>query len=879
MTVSGLIVDAMSRAAFTVLLCLTAGVQSGRAAADMASQSRFDIPPQQLPSALLKFSEQSGVTVTSPGSLVEGKSSPGVLGTFDARGALDRLLKDTSLGYDVVDRNTVLITSPGTAPRRSAPTASSQTEADSPAHRANTMEAEKRSFWARFRLANAEPSSAEGTAGTTVEAASQAGDTTPVVEEVVVTAQKRMERLQDVPVPVTVIEASGLVRSNQLQLQDYYTKVPGLSLVVSGNGSEPVIAIRGITTGGDTNPTVGIVVDEVSYGSSANTGQATPAVVDVDPGDLARVEVLRGPQGTLYGASSMGGLLKFVTLDPSTERFSGQVQAGSSAVRHGDDVGYNFRAAVNLPLGDTLAVRASGFTLRDPGYIDNAETGRRDVNERDSTGGRLSALWRPSEAFSIKLNALFQDTERLATGDVDTALGDSPQQRFLPGSGQYRRRTEAYSATVLGRVGRVELTSATGYSIDELADSVDLTEFAGGFFAGFANTFYGVDRAETIQHNDVTKLTQELRASFPIGSRVTWLVGGFYTEEETFRDNDNRAADANGDSAGTLLKTTYDTGRFEEHAVFSNLTVQLTETWDVQFGGRYSENEQAYPVVLSGPVAGVLLGSDPFVLSESTRVQDTAFTYLVTPRLKVSPDLMIYARAASGYRPGGPNLSCGLPGIPCKFKADTTQNYELGMKGNLPGYALSFDASLYYIDWKDIQIANILAGVSFYTGNVSRAKSQGVELSIEARPWNALTVSAWAAYNDAELTEAFPAGALVGRSGDRLPYSSRISGNFSVERTFSPGGVAELFVGGTVSYVGDRKGNFQATTTRETFPSYTQVDLRGGLTIDSWKLTAFVNNATDKRGVLRGGLDAVFVPTYFTYIQPRTIGFSLAKSF
>ena len=218
-------------------------------------------------------------------------------------------------------------------------------------------------------------------------------------------------------------------------LQDFFSKVPGLTVVPSVQSNQ-TLSIRGITTGVG-NPTVGVTVDDVPYGASTNTAGGG-VVPDIDPGDLARVEVLRGPQGALYGASSMGGLLKFVTRDPSMDEFRGRVQVGATSVRNGDDPGYNARGSVNVPLGATWAMAASAFNRREPGYVKNVVTGDEGANRADATGGRLAMLWRPSDRFSLKLSALMQEIEGQGSSSVDAALGDLQQSR-LPGSGWYER--------------------------------------------------------------------------------------------------------------------------------------------------------------------------------------------------------------------------------------------------------------------------------------------------------------------------------------------------------------------------------------------------------------------------------------------------------
>src|SRR4029077_16305041 len=206
------------------------------------------------------------------------------------------------------------------------------------------------------------------------------------LEEVIVTAQKRLERLQDVPVPASVISTDALTNSDQTLLRDYYSSVPGLSMTTTAQSSQ-ILSIRGIVTN-PGNPTVGITVDDMPFGSST-VGGGGLVVPDFDPGDLSRVEVLRGPQGTLYGASSLGGLLKFVTVDPSTVGVSGNLQAGLSSVHNGDGIGYTYRGAINIPVSENLAVRASGFARLDPGYVDNAVLRVKGINTARADGGMV----------------------------------------------------------------------------------------------------------------------------------------------------------------------------------------------------------------------------------------------------------------------------------------------------------------------------------------------------------------------------------------------------------------------------------------------------------------------------------------------------------
>ncbi len=691
-------------------------------------------------------------------------------------------------------------------------------------------------------------------------ASSQTSSGAKLDEEIVVTAQKRAERLQDVPVPVTALNTDALFDTNQVRLQDYYTRIPGLSVTPQGVRGAPMLAIRGITSGDFANPTVGITVDDVPYGSSTFIGGGYMAP-EIDPSDLARIEVLRGPQGALYGVSSLGGLLKYETVDPSTDRITGRVQAGTSSVRNGDGLGYNARGSINLPFGDTFAVRASAFTRREAGYIDNVQSGQQGVNQEDADGGRVAALWRPSDTFSVKLSALLQDvkTHGSALAEVQPGLGDL-EQIALPGIGGFHRKNQAYSANITAKLGRMDLAAVSGYSHNTVDFRIDYTPGL-------------LTPAEFENPLETTKFTQEVRLSAPIGERLEWLLGGFYTDEDsTWISNLYLSDAATGERLSTFLHYRNPT-TFKEYALFGNLTIRFTERFDLQLGGRESRSDQTSSAV-------TVFGGTSTVTQETDSRHD-AFTYLVTPRLKVSPTVMVYARLASGYRAGGPNANFVFLGVPSSYKPDKTQNYDLGVKASFFDQALSIDASAYYIDWKDVQISVNAPNSpgSVYTANGARSKSQGLELVVTSRPVAGLTIAANGTLYDAKLAEDFPiTSSSPGKAGDRLPYISRFTGSLSVNEEFAIAGEIAGFVGGRVSYVGKREGNFSSSALRQQYPSYTTLDLNVGANFNSWTANIYANNITDKRGILSGGLDSLPINS-FTYIRPRIIGLSLSRVF
>jgi iron complex outermembrane recepter protein len=715
------------------------------------------------------------------------------------------------------------------------------------------------------------------------------------LEEVLVTAQKREERLQDVPIPVSVINTTALTVNNQVKLTDFYSEVPGLSIAPSTMSSQ-TLSIRGITTGAvgegppNPSPTVGVTVDDVPFGGGGGGDQIVP---DFDPGDLARIEVLRGPQGTLYGASSMGGLVKFVTVDPSTDGVSGRLEAGTNSVYNGSELGYNYRGSVNVPITSDLAVRASAFTRQDPGYIDDPVLGLNGVNEDWARGGHFVALWKPSDDLSLKVSALFQTISGNGTSDVTPSppaiFGVPPQgdlqQYYIRAVNDYgyERTARAFSALLTYKIGVAELTSLTGYNSYSVRDSFDLSDD----LSSFSETYYGTVGNQITDSIGLNRITQELRLAAPIGPKFDGLLGAYFSHEVDHWRWTYPVTDPN---SGTILANwgSFNTSNapitYTEYSAFADLTYHVTDKFDIQIGGRESEFRivgRSFSV--TGATANVIDGfpTDPFVFPEYT-IKENAFTYLLTPRYKFSSDFMVYARIASGYRPGGSNA--GTPQVPQQYSSDKTQDYELGSKVDFLDHSLSLDASLYYINWKDIQLPLIYpVNGSTYVGNASGAKSEGIELSTQAKPLNGLTIGAWITVQDAELTQNVPGagqnGEIYGFSGDRLPNTSRFSGNFSLNYEFPLLSDVRGFAGGALSYVGDRQDAFSSSgPERQDLPAYAKLDLHTGANWNTWNLNIYVNNVADRRGLISGGVGNA-IPYAFYYIQPRTVGLSASKTF
>ena len=706
----------------------------------------------------------------------------------------------------------------------------------------------------------------------------------PGVEEVVVTAQKREQRLQDVPMAVTALTASNLINNNQPKIEDYFRQIPGLSLSPLASGRYN-LSIRGVTTGVSTSPTVGITIDDVPYGSVSILGFGSRFFPNLDPSDLQRIEVLRGPQGTLYGASSLGGLLKYVTTDPSTSRISGRVQVDGNQISKGG-TGAGIRGAINIPLvSDTLAIRASGFYRHDGGYVDDPAQGRKDVDRADVYGGRLSLLWTVAPGATLKLGAFYQHDQGQGTNFVGAdyllrdTLGDL-QHGELVGTGGYLNRSQFYTGSLkvdLG--GGVKFDAISGYSINDYKTIADPTPSYGAYVP----FVYPATGAAMPYGFRTRKFTQELRLS-GTGKLFDWLAGGFYTKENSTDYFTAYGANvATGNYVGVLFDE-HDQFQYREYAAFGDVTVHLAPRFDLQVGGRFSHNDQKYHSLTAIPAAAQILFGPTTDFYQNS--DDSAFTYQVSPSFKLTPNVLIYGRLSSGYRPGGPNAGDFDATTPRAYKSDKTTNYELGIKGTVLNRMLSFDLSLYTLDWRNIQLAFHDQNTGFlFLKNASKATSRGIEGSFELRPSRGLSISGNASFNEAKLAADLPLAGSYGVDGDVLPNVPKFSGTVSAEQSFPLSESTRLFLGGSISHVSSRRAEFanSAAEVRVLLPAYTKGDIRLGLRTDTMTITAFVNNIGNSRGALYAGtlVSRAFTtsPFYKLVVQPRTFGITAAYDF
>jgi iron complex outermembrane receptor protein len=707
-------------------------------------------------------------------------------------------------------------------------------------------------------------------AAASIARAADAPSTT--VQEVVVTADKRTELAKNVPASITAITSAKLQDLGAAKLDDYVLLIPGLTVSnVSMAQAATQLTVRGVTTGPGGNPTVGVYVDDSPFGTSTGFGGYT--IPDLDPQDLARVEVLRGPQGTLYGAGAMGGLLKYVTADPDPTQVFGRLEVDGSSVDHGGD-GWGVRGGVNLPLGDTLALRVSGYDRQDPGYVDNVLTGQKDINKTDVYGGRAALGWTVNNDWKVRLSAIYQYQKGagpLVEYDPVTfkaIYGDLKESDAI-NSDTDTQKLQAYGLDVEGKLGSfATFTSATAFDHQDLSLAVDYTPLVTGLISGvFGVPDAGLSVADVV---GIDKFTQEFRLASPDDGKLTWLAGAFYTHEQTSVAFQSPVFNEFTGAPITGLPTFLSGGlsaKFQEEAVFGDVTYHFTPAFDVTAGLRYSHNDQR-DVTVTGGILTAPSNAD-------VKSDDSSTTFLITPRWRLTEDTMVYARIATGYRPGGPNT--GIGGTPLTYGPDRVTNYEIGLKTDLLEHRLSLDVDAYWIDWKDIQVQEV-SPFGSYIANGSAAVSRGVEASAQWRPVAPLTLFANVAYQDAYVTQDFPAGGAVASAGDRLPLTPLWSGAVGGEYVFPLFAAWNGRIGADWRHVGATQGSFPTPgLPRFEHPGYDVTDLHVGVSNDRWRLMAYAKNIGDARGQTADLNLGAF--TRVSIIQPRTIGLSLSRSF
>ena len=797
----------------------------------------FDIPAQDLASALQAFGKQSKQQLVFDGSDVRGKSSAALMGTYSADEGIKRLLAGTGLGA-------------------------------------------KRTGSGVIAIHPIEVGAINSDSG---------------LEEVVVTANKRIENIQEVAVAVSVERGERLSERGVTSLADYAASVPGFNVASSGTPGQTAVSIRGISSNTSTSA-VGAYIDDTPMGSSSGWANGSFTLLDMLPYDLDRLEVLRGPQGTLYGEGSMGGLVKYVLKTPSTNDFQVSAGADLSAIDGAGSAGYAVRSRVNMPLvGDVLGVAISAFGQRTPGYLTNSFTGQRDTNLDRQYGARLAVLWTPTANLSMKLTALTSvieadDSAWRQFGDATPVPGVTGALIFrpinplpdltqsVPFPASYDQHLFYGAATIDWNPGPFDVVSATSWSRQRSFNGNDVTPLLGSILPFLGGTAPGL--VQSADFFGLNKVTQELRLVSPKGGRIEWLAGAFYTHEHAMNLQYMQAFDLHYQPTAPafppgLFYSDFPSN-FNEYAAFGNLTWNLTSAWSITAGGRYAYNDQN----ISFYTANGPLYPAPLPNYVDITTHQGVFTWMGTVQYRIDRDTMAYARVATGYRPGGPNSP--LPGIPTNDKADTLTNYELGLKSTFLDHKVLVNLSVYRIDWKDIQLIAVEPGSSSFLANGGKALSQGVELESHYSPVRALTLGLNASYTDSHLTSVIPESSYLAK-GYQLPLVPKETVSVMVDYAFPPVAGWAARVGADYRYNGRSWQSLVETdsplsTPTFSVPGYSVVNLNAGVSKDHLAVKLYARNLANSRALVGGGYGILTNsatgarPTVGAFLQPRTVG-------
>ncbi|MDP9011426.1 MAG: TonB-dependent receptor, partial [Pseudomonadota bacterium] len=707
--------------------------------------------------------------------------------------------------------------------------------------------------------------------------------------EIVVTAQRRSERLQNVPAAITALSGDSL---NALHLQgnaDLASQVPSLSFDVLGPG-ESTLAIRGLGTAYGLAPAVSYYVNETPLDVRTDGYSGAP---DVDFFDVARIEVLRGPQGTLYGSSSMGGALRVLTAQPDPAALAVNAEFGGSDMQ-GGGAGYFAKSAVNLPLTADAAVRVVGTYEHVPGYINRVRPGdfsqarpndpveKRHTNDVDLKGGRILGLWKPLDGLTISPSVMVSQVDAASSSQYFSNLPRYTTAAYSPSPQTSRLVVGNLSVTY--DAGFASLLSSTSVLSRDTETLSDFTLFWANLAPAFGLTYPPNTPGTDYYTSRNAGFVQELRLTSPADQRLRWVSGAYfsrYHQHSTESTNSTAFADALGQTDSPNLYTFDQSVIDQQAAAFADLTFKILPQLEITAGERYYELRDSLENEQSGDLAAP---SQPLVHAKASGSSPrVVLTYYPVP------DATLYATAARGYRPGGPNV--GLPtGIGCTlnnaysplYQPDSVWNYEFGAKTEFLQRRLSVDIALYRIDWKNVQQSVTDPGCGYlFIANVGTAQSKGVEAEINFKPVESLLMSLSGSYTQAKYQSiAGPfQGASAVQPGDAVPDVPRQKFNVGGEYTKA---LADYtgYMHLNWSHLGSVPTGF---TYKDVRPEYSALEASVGVRRDRYDVSLYGHNLTNTNGVLsiQEGTPYSFGSVFRTQIStpPRTVGIDLKMHF
>jgi outer membrane receptor protein involved in Fe transport len=695
------------------------------------------------------------------------------------------------------------------------------------------------------------------------------------LETIVVTASRRPEPLLTEASSVSAVSGRFLEDFGARDIRGVMTTVPGLAVVTA---TDTKYTLRGVSTDvwEEARPATAEYVDEtpITNPGSFFWVRDTPLyLVDMD-----RIEVLRGPQGTLFGSSSMGGTVRYLTRRPSMDTLETRLEGGYSYTTHGES-GYSANGTFNVPLQDgVLAMRGVAYYELLGGYVDNITTGEDDIDESEVSGGRVALEWRPNEQFSAIARLLHQ---RLEIDGYDQHDLDGPaytQSREMDESSWGERSVASVDIDYV--MEAVALHSTTSWARYEAENRTDLVDYL------YATTGM-VNPLTVISGQDTDDFMQEIRIESRNTGRFDWLAGVYFQHRENTYSQDFPAPGFDAQTGGAAAAFGYPDNLYvldldqpvDELAAYGELGWRPTESWRLSIGARWfeferTEHEQADGYWNGGP----------------TDRKNDASESDVSPRYAIAytptGDSTYYAVVSNGYRPGGPNLppwsagSCdadleelGYDSAPVDFSSDELWNYEIGARKAFLDGRLSLAGALYRIDWKNIQTQIFVDCGWSFVDNAGKARNDGVELELSYQPTAAIDVRIAGGYVDARLESDLPG--TTGQSGEELPGVADLTGNVSAGWRFLAGNAYSASVRGMWSYVGDRWTRFDDS--RQLMQAYDVLDLSLQVAGERWEASLMFSNVLDEDGVVY--VEDSVLGNYEVTVRPRTLRLTLQYDF
>jgi outer membrane receptor protein involved in Fe transport len=754
------------------------------------------------------------------------------------------------------------------------------------------------------------------------------------LEEVVVTAEKRSENLQNVPISVQALGEAKLEQMSVQNFEDYSKLLPSISYQ-STNPGQTNIYMRGIASGGDGNhsgpePTVGVYVDEIP--TTTILGQ-----IDFHIYDVARIEALSGPQGTLYGASSESGTLKIVTNQPDPHGFSAGYNVEGNYTDHGSwgDVVEGF---INEPIGDNAAIRIVGYEEHDSGYINNVygtrtypsfdytvnNAGRvkSDYNDVQTYGGRMALKINLDDNWTLTPAIMGQDQSINGINAYDTTIGPLAVRHFFPETDHDRWYLP--SLTVTGKIGNFDVTYAGGYFEHDINTQADYSDYSyfydvccgygkyetgpGGKPIDIGQYIVGVDHFE--------KISQELRVASPREDRFRILAGLFYESQLHDIEQDYKITGLDPALQVTGWPETWWLTKEEridrDYAAFGTASYDISSEFTLDAGlrvYRYDNTLQGfYGFGPSGTFSSTgqlhCFSNTPFqgAPCEDLNKQATEnnVIYKVTLTWKVDPDKLLYVTASDGYRPGGANRN----GSFAPYQSDFLYNYELGWKTTWMDHRIRWNGDVFYDPWDSFQFSFLGANGLPDIVNAGQAVSQGIETDLSVKVDQHLTLSGNASLIDAHLTAPYcgtvdasgnpvtscSAATAQAPNGTQLPVTPYLKGNLTARWDFEVADDSDAYFQAAVMYTGgswsDLRQNLDGIDPREVLgrqPSYVEADFAAGYNWGNSSLDLYIKNAFDSRGQVTRYAECT--PTvcgsevYVVPIHPMEIGLKFGQKF